>query len=656
MADALFEGNDFEAWISHFQIGSVLKKILVDFGVNEVTDLAEVYPYMDLLQDIQSKVTNKDLKKFFRAFKFTKVLSGTVLPPAISAMLFPKSEVSNVQDLSKSSAANTRSRSTVGNAILQSRKEATARHKEEEDDRKRLLDMEVEGKRRKLLIDALEDKLQSAASLDVAIVLDCTGSMRTFLNAAKQNITMFVTSLRSVYPDIPLRVAFVGYRDHGDPDSKRLAVLRFTTNIKVFHDILRIQDAEGGGHDGCAEDVHGALRVAETLDWQASNRVLYHIADNPAHGREFNDCCDYRGDAYPKGDPHGLQAIDILTSLRDQNVQYFFGKIQNTTDKMIARFNTLMKSEYVVTTPMNARNMISVLTASITSSLVTSLSTTSCVDGKVPMKEVKLVGGVPNFSRIQSEKAHRFELKESVDIRELVAATVDNCLDQSGKVVEVRVKVATNPFAKGGMKAAYYGYECETEQPVVLKESMSVSASRRTFARYEAFLACHHAAISLAVQFNAAKPAACATIRFCDAAVLQLTERPDQPYFVEEEQLAGRFEKFNNNAGLNVPSPTPAGTRHEAVQAFSHWTHSVTGGARMVVDCKGVYAAETNTFTLTDPAIHAKVVTRFGGTNQGTVGFQRFYKTHECNEICRAIGLTVPNDIVAALAEKKAGK
>jgi hypothetical protein len=230
-------------------------------------------------------------------------------------------------------------------------------------------------------------------------------------------------------------------------------------------------------------------------------------------------------------------------------------------------------------------------------------------------------------------------MKASLSVADVISTSTDVCLEQTTSPLPITVRIAPHPFAKGAMKAAYYGWSDETQRAVVLKESMAVRADRLTFARYEAFLACHHAAISLAAQFNAAKPVACATIRFCDAAVLQLSERPGQPYFVEEEQLAGRFEKFNNNSGLCQPFPTCHGTHHEAVQAFSHWTHSVTGGALMVVDCQGVYAAETNTFTLTDPAIHCTTLTRFGSTNLGTVGFQRFFKTHVCNEHCYALKL-----------------
>jgi hypothetical protein len=63
----------------------------------------------------------------------------------------------------------------------------------------------------------------------------------------------------------------------------------------------------------------------------------------------------------------------------------------------------------------------------------------------------------------------------------------------------------------------------------------------------------------------------------------------------------------------------------------------------MVVDCQGVYCPATRSFKLTDPAIHATTLTRFGGTNMGRVGFARFYKTHVCNNHCRGVGLRVAN-------------
>jgi hypothetical protein len=62
----------------------------------------------------------------------------------------------------------------------------------------------------------------------------------------------------------------------------------------------------------------------------------------------------------------------------------------------------------------------------------------------------------------------------------------------------------------------------------------------------------------------------------------------------------------------------------------------------MIVDCQGCYDASKKTFVLTDPAVHCLTYLRFGGTNFGERGFNRFFKTHVCNEFCLTLGLKKP--------------
>ena len=62
-------------------------------------------------------------------------------------------------------------------------------------------------------------------------MLDCTGSMAGFINEAKTKIRSFVTSIGQIYPDIQLRIAFVGYRDHCDHQNRH-AILQFTPSIR----------------------------------------------------------------------------------------------------------------------------------------------------------------------------------------------------------------------------------------------------------------------------------------------------------------------------------------------------------------------------------------------------------------------------------------
>mmetsp|Transcript_29315 Transcript_29315/g.63159 ORF Transcript_29315/g.63159 Transcript_29315/m.63159 type:complete len:94 (+) Transcript_29315:1730-2011(+) len=78
----------------------------------------------------------------------------------------------------------------------------------------------------------------------------------------------------------------------------------------------------------------------------------------------------------------------------------------------------------------------------------------------------------------------------------------------------------------------------------------------------------------------------------------------------------------------------------------------------MVVDCQGSWtgggagtSGTVNTgfssptpdcFLLTDPAVNCTSLLRFGSTNLGHRGFDRFFRTHRCNQHCAALGLLPP--------------
>ena len=54
------------------------------------------------------------------------------------------------------------------------------------------------------------------------------------------------------------------------------------------------------------------------------------------------------GDDYPtynEADPRGLRVENLLGSLKQMNINYFFGKINASTDMMIREFRNVMKDE-----------------------------------------------------------------------------------------------------------------------------------------------------------------------------------------------------------------------------------------------------------------------------------------------------------------------
>src|SRR5438128_11611002 len=87
------------------------------------------------------------------------------------------------------------------------------------------------------------------------------------------------------------------------------------------------------------EDVLGGLNAAITqMNLQNGTLVLFHIGDYPPHGRRFSNLVD----KYPKGDPNGLTAENVLEKMKSKNILYFFGKITRHTEKMIQVFRGII--------------------------------------------------------------------------------------------------------------------------------------------------------------------------------------------------------------------------------------------------------------------------------------------------------------------------
>ena len=125
--------------------------------------------------------------------------------------------------------------------------------------------------------------------IDVAFVLDTTGSMSGLINAAQEKIWAIANKLATTEPAPRIRLALIGYRDRGD--AYVTTVTDFTDDLDAVYTKLMAFDAGGGG-DG-PESVNQALHEAVTkLTWDqadATFRVIYLVGDAPPH-------MDYRDD------------------------------------------------------------------------------------------------------------------------------------------------------------------------------------------------------------------------------------------------------------------------------------------------------------------------------------------------------------------------
>ena len=73
------------------------------------------------------------------------------------------------------------------------------------------------------------------------------------------------------------------------------------------------------------------------LAWSSASKVIFHVGDAPQHGERFHDMGP-QCYSYYSGDPSGLHPEDLFKCMKQIGLRYFFGKVNNSTDKM---FNVL---------------------------------------------------------------------------------------------------------------------------------------------------------------------------------------------------------------------------------------------------------------------------------------------------------------------------
>ncbi|NUN52003.1 MAG: VWA domain-containing protein, partial [Planctomycetaceae bacterium] len=146
--------------------------------------------------------------------------------------------------------------------------------------------------------------------IEVAFVLDTTGSMGGLIETAKRKVWSIANDLLRAKPTPDLRLGLVAYRDRGDEYVTRITPLDADLD-RVYADLTAFR-ADGGG-DG-PESVNRALRDAVTkLSWTAGDRVLrviFLVGDAPPH-------MDYAEDVpYARTCEEAVRAGIVINTLR----------------------------------------------------------------------------------------------------------------------------------------------------------------------------------------------------------------------------------------------------------------------------------------------------------------------------------------------------
>lgn len=118
-------------------------------------------------------------------------------------------------------------------------------------------------------------------ALDIALLVDTTGSMGDELAYLKVELGAIATRLAEEFPNVPQRWALVVYRDEGDAYVTRS--VDFTADLAAFQAELDAQGYDGGGDTPEAADQ--GLAEAVALSWSAGSvaRLMFWVADAPHH-------------------------------------------------------------------------------------------------------------------------------------------------------------------------------------------------------------------------------------------------------------------------------------------------------------------------------------------------------------------------------------
>lgn len=156
-------------------------------------------------------------------------------------------------------------------------------------------------------------------SIDIAFVVDATGSMGDELEYLKVELVDVIDSIQEVNSNASINMGSVFYRDQGDEYVTRKNDLDF--DISKTISFINEQVAAGGNDN--PEAVHSALEVAiNQLQWRSSvnSRILFLLLDAPPHSDA--QIIDQINTLIRNASEKGIKIIPILASGGDKSTEF----------------------------------------------------------------------------------------------------------------------------------------------------------------------------------------------------------------------------------------------------------------------------------------------------------------------------------------------
>jgi Mg-chelatase subunit ChlD len=176
----------------------------------------------------------------------------------------------------------------------------------------------------------------AAPRVEVAFVLDTTGSMGGLIDGAKRKIWSIARRIGEGRPRPDLRIALVGYRDAADEYVTR--VHDFSRDMDEVNERLMAFQANGGGDT--PEHVSAALGAAvNQLSWSRGPalQIVFLVGDAPPHV-DYQDGHDYA--RYAKAARARGIAVETIQCGGDPVTARFWQEIASLGDGHYARIDS----------------------------------------------------------------------------------------------------------------------------------------------------------------------------------------------------------------------------------------------------------------------------------------------------------------------------
>jgi len=168
--------------------------------------------------------------------------------------------------------------------------------------------------------------------LDLCLIMDCTGSMSSWISHCKETLHKVIDATVARDPNCKVRTAFVGYRDFCDKNSL-FELHDFSYDADKIKEFINNVKAMGGGD--FPEDIHGGIRKALDLSWSGlddSVKLAVLVADAPTHGKKYH--VGHKHDDFPEGNPAGLVLEDLMKEMSDKEILLSLYQLNNENEVM----------------------------------------------------------------------------------------------------------------------------------------------------------------------------------------------------------------------------------------------------------------------------------------------------------------------------------